>query len=471
LTRRARSTCNMPRRSAEKSNAVGSRSHRRLPSGSGAHRFTIPYSNFAREKIRNKGNLKWAARRCNIPNPLGLSIAEILLQVEECKRKCQFYQEHGKQFRAKHLTQQLRLAQEKGDEEVVEKIAAIIQRERQRAFWCRLNYVTGKKQTRSATSIQVPEPSGLVMELYKQEPVEDAIFSEVHGSRYTLANKAPICNGRLFEDFGYLANTPASKAVLDGTYLPPSDLDTATKELFDKIAAIRRILLKDSISPLITPAQWKRYWEAVNKETSSSELGLHFGYYIVGCKSDIIAHYHAARVTVNLAHAIQLKRWSRSLSVMLEKMPGVTLVTKLRAIILMEANFNASNKIIYGIRMMGQADKYCMIPDEIYSKKNQMADNGTLTKTLFFNTARQARASAAIASVDASNCYDRIAHAIALLVFQAFGVLELAVKSMLGAIENMKFFSQTGFGNSKCFAGRGVCVKVQGLTQGNGAHQ
>ncbi len=47
-------------------------------------------------KIRNKGNLKWATRRCNIPNPLGLSIAKILLQVEECKRECQFYQEHGK---------------------------------------------------------------------------------------------------------------------------------------------------------------------------------------------------------------------------------------------------------------------------------------------------------------------------------------------------------------------------------------
>ncbi len=112
----------------------------------------------------------------------------------------------------------------------------------------------------------------------------------------------------------------------------------------------------------------------------------------------------------------------------LKKTLGVMLVTKLRAIILMEADFNASNKIIYSIRMMGQACKYRMIPDEIYSEKNQMADNGTLTKTLFFNTTCQALASAAIASVDASNCYDRIAHAIASLVFQAFGVPELAIE-------------------------------------------
>ena len=127
-----------------------------------------------------------------------------------------------------------------------------------------------------------------------------------------------------------MANTPASKAVLDGTYQPPPNSDQATAELFDKIAAIRRIVPKDSASPVILPKQWKRYWAIVNEETSSSELGLHFGYYIVGCKLEIVAHYHAAQVSVVLAHAIQLERWSRGLSVMmLEKTLGVTLVSKL----------------------------------------------------------------------------------------------------------------------------------------------
>jgi hypothetical protein len=37
---------------------------------------------------------------------------------------------------------------------------------------------------------------------------------------------------------------------------------------------------------------------------------------------------------------------------MLEKTLGLTLVTKLRAILLMEADFNATNKIVYGVRMM-----------------------------------------------------------------------------------------------------------------------
>jgi hypothetical protein len=92
-----------------------------------------------------------------------------------------------------------------------------------------------------------------------------------------------------------------------------------------------------------------------------------------------------------------------------------------------------------------------------------------LTKTLFYNVTCQARVPAAIASVDASNCYDRIAHAVASLVFQAFRVPESAISSMLSMIENMKFFLRTGFEDSTKFAGGGIQIKTQGLTQGNGA--
>jgi hypothetical protein len=56
-------------------------------------------------------------------------MGKILLQVEECKCKFQFYKEHGKRFQTKHLHERLRLAQEREDEETIEKIAAIIQQE------------------------------------------------------------------------------------------------------------------------------------------------------------------------------------------------------------------------------------------------------------------------------------------------------------------------------------------------------
>jgi hypothetical protein len=78
--------------------------------------------------------------------------------------------------------------------------------------------------------------------------------------------------------------------------------------------------------------------------------------------------------------------------------------------------------------------------NKIFSKKNRMADNGTLAKTLFYDLVCQSRCPAGLSLVDANNCYDRIVHANASLVCQSFGVPQEAIGSMLRMIQEMKFF-------------------------------
>ena len=158
---------------------------------------------------------------------------------------------------------------------------------------------------------------------------------------------------------------------------------------------------------------------------------------------------------------------------MLQKVFGCSLITKLCSILLMEADFNGANKTVFGIRMLENARKHNIniMPEEIFSERNRMADDGTLTKVLAYDITCQIRRPAGIASVDADNCYDRIAHAIASLVFQSFGVPPAAVESMLTTIQEMKFFLCTGFGDSTDYASSLVAIKTQGLCQGNGATQ
>jgi hypothetical protein len=95
-----------------------------------------------------------------------------------------------------------------------------------------------------------------------------------------------------------------------------------------------------------------------------------------------------------------------------------------------------------GCECSTRQEKYKLVPEEIFSKKNRMADDGGLAKTLFYDIARQTRLPAAIASVDASNCYEWIVHAMALLIFQSFGVEDTAVATMLETNQEMKFFSE-----------------------------
>ena len=125
---------------------------------------------------------------------------------------------------------------------------------------------------------------------------------------------------------------------------------------------------------------------------------------------------------------------------MLEKIFGYSLITKLQSILLMEADFNATNKAIYGIRMLANVRKYKLMPEEVYSKWNRLADDGTLSKALFYDIVHQLQRPEGLASVDANNCYNCIAHPMALMVFQAFSVPTPAIESMLTTIQNMKFF-------------------------------
>ncbi len=64
---------------------------------------------------------------------------------------------------------------------------------------------------------------------------------------------------------------------------------------------------------------------------------------------------------------------------------GVRPVSKLCAILLMEADFNAMNKEVYRVRMLDKARKHKLIPEELFSKKNCTANKGGLAIMLFYD--------------------------------------------------------------------------------------
>jgi hypothetical protein len=73
------------------------------------------------------------------------------------------------------------------------------------------------------------------------------------------------------------------------------------------------------------------------------------------------------------------------MSVMLEKIPGCHLISKLQSILLMDSAFNCMNKLIFGIHMLGNVWKYGLMPYEIFSKQNRTAEESSLEKTLFYD--------------------------------------------------------------------------------------
>jgi hypothetical protein len=245
----------------------------------------------------------------------------------------------------------------------------------------------GKKRGGSVQHILVEDPNheGQQVKHTTQESVHQAIFDNIHRKRFFLTEDAPICQGKLRIWFGYNSVSEMAGAVLDGTFVYPDDFDKATKEICRECAAIRALIPINSLNILITIENWQQQWQGCRESTSSSEPGLHFGHYLAGILSSHISHFRALKALLILKRGIILNRWARGLSVMLEKIFGCALVMKLCLILLMEADFNATNKIIYGQQMMNTVQKYKFMPEEIFSKKNRLADDGTLAKVLFYD--------------------------------------------------------------------------------------
>jgi hypothetical protein len=239
------------------------------------------------------------------------------------------------------------------------EIHAIIQRQMDKSFWQCINYAMGKKRGGSVRHIigEDPNHEGQQVKHTTQESIHKAIFDNIHCKRFFLAKDAPICQGKLRGWFGYNSVSETAGTVLNGAFVYPNNFDKATKEICWECAAIRALIPINLLNILITKENWQQQWQGRWESTSSSESGLHFGHYLAGILSSHISHFHTLKASLILKRGIILNQWARGLSVMLEKIFGCALATKLHLILLMEANFNATNKIIYGQWMMNTVRK------------------------------------------------------------------------------------------------------------------
>jgi hypothetical protein len=76
------------------------------------------------------------------------------------------------------------------------------------------------------------------------------------------------------------------------------------------------------------------------EHTGSSYSGLHFDHYIVASYCPDSSLLHTAKLLICARNGVALSHWGKGIRVLLEKIVGNVFVHELRAICLLEANFN-----------------------------------------------------------------------------------------------------------------------------------
>jgi hypothetical protein len=270
-----------------------------------------------------------------------------------------------------------------------------------------------------------------------------------------LAHSMPIMNTLLGGWLQYLSDDTIACAIMLGTYDIPTNLDPATKLILEEIGKLGvKLVNKEDSEIIIMPKEFQTFWKRVGEFTSSSMSGVHYGHYEAAIQCKTSTNVLAQQLTVIARSRIPPKSWGIGLQVMLEKITGVCLVEKLRAIQLYKADFNCYNQFIFGCDAMNKLDSSGYIPEELISHKGSTAEDAKFNKTLTADLSQQARQPMMIISTDAAYCYDRVNHEIMSLVWLVLlnGNIP-AIAVALICLQTMKFFQRTGFGKSKTFFG------------------
>jgi hypothetical protein len=374
------------------------------------------------------GNVFRVALRAGIECPRSLTLSKCLAGIKACKQLMAEQEEKAGLLRRKHLQNRYKLASDLKDPAKCEQIKRIIIREEQRDQWAHIKQGTGEPRNGATNLVQRMEGENIVDIL--EVSAMNREIQQVTEKRFDLARSAPITNSSLRDLIEYNADTAFARDLLQRKVAIPRDIDETTAELINEMCNLWSRLHSTHGLVKITPAIYKYYWGRANENTSSALSGIHFGHWKTFRLSSALIQMICTQLNLITRCGAPPSRWKNGLQVLLERIPGVALVDKLRAILLMEQDFNFYNKLIFGQVAVNKLHKLGYIPEDQYSKKGSTAEDSKLDNRLTIDLSRQFRQPLVAVSADADKCYDRINHIIMSLLLLAIGGNEGSIKAM-----------------------------------------
>ena len=234
----------------------------------------------------------------------------------------------------------------------------------------------------------------------------------------------------------------------------PEGVDEYTRSFIEMMKACASSG-QGNILTVFTKEDFQSFWKKCNDCTSSSILGLHYGHYKAAADNDHLSKLHTIQMQVITKASHSLAHWHKGLSCMLENVMGVIVVDKLWAILLMEADFNTFNGIIFAKCMINQVEEQGWIPLECCARQDHEAIKVGLNQKLALNISQLCHQPMAISSVDATQCYNHMAHNTSSICVQWWEVDPIMIGIMLLMIQLMEFYLHMAFCDSmECFSHR-----------------
>jgi hypothetical protein len=222
----------------------------------------------------------------------------------------------------------------------------------------------------------------------------------------------PITMSSLREKLGFLSDTKFANNLLSGNVDIPDDVDDVTAMILREICCLFQTLQSNQREITLGEEQFRYYFRKFKEKTSLSMVLVHAGLYISAMFSVVVTTFLSRKIALIARGGCPPDRWGHCLQVMLEKVAGVALVNKLRAILLMEGDFNYMNKWVFGHEAINKLYTLGYILGDQYSQRESTAEDARMDNRLTMDISRQLKQPLATMAADADKCYNRINHII-----------------------------------------------------------
>ncbi len=405
-------------------------------------------------------------KKLKVSNTL-VSTARAQKEIELAFKAYKVLRKKDTQLSKSYREELARAKAEEGNSSVAGIIRGLAAKESQRKVSRRIKRTLGKGSNKGTTKIEIQMEDGSIREITDPEEMNGHIADENRSKFYQTRN-CPLLREELLKDLGLLGDGPEVINVLNGTYSPPPGTPWAVKRWLQHMKISNPIARKEIVTSL---RDYRQGWKKANEKTASGEL--HMGHFKAAARHKRLGWFNFLMAIVPYSAGYVPNRWKKGTDVMILKEEEVFLLSKLRTIVLYEADYNHENKRL-GRAAMKQAIKSGNIAREQFSRPSRSSQENVICKRLIFDYCRGKKKAMGMCACDLKSCYDRIVHVAASLALQRVGVPLGKIKSMFGAVQQLVHKIRTLYGDSECSYGGPEDVKKedlppQGTGQGNGA--
>jgi hypothetical protein len=379
---------------------------------------------------------------------------------------------HAQEIRKAHLIERAEAAALDGRPMDKKAILAIVKAERKKKTFERLRRILGKTNNGGLTHI-IDSKEELVL-----DPAEMfALLLERNKGHFSQADGTPFTQPAMTDLFGKYGTNAMSKLLLDGGLdLEQMTIPDAMKTILKKL---KRLTPEGTINHHVTATEVEAVYRKWRESTSTSPSGLHLGHEKalfrfeskygpeepkLSCR---MFEMKAAFLNAAIEHGIVYERWKTVVNALIEKIPGMPMINKLRVIHLIESDFNLLIGILFGRRMMQAGEELNAFGDDQDGcRAGRKATDTLLGKLLRYSICRLTLTDYATFDNDAKSCFDRIVMLPVSLIAQRLGMHPKACELFIKTLRSVRYHVKTKMGISDGFYTTTEDATIHGPGQG-----